>query len=135
MTSAGKVKWRNPGAPPLPSSNPLSRFLSAITLAFSTIFNIFSVLVMSFNMAIFGRLPLISHRYLSGKHKIIVLGDDFAYGVGDNIAVGASPGLTSHLHKMIRSDKRLKHRWLLYNRGVLASTSSDWLPSKSRVLG
>ncbi|KAI9336028.1 hypothetical protein DFJ73DRAFT_629288, partial [Zopfochytrium polystomum] len=53
-------------------------------------------------------------------------GDDFAYGFGDLAGLGFSPGLGRHLCKQLRNEKRLKHCWQIYNKGVSRSLSSDW---------
>ncbi|RKO87010.1 hypothetical protein BDK51DRAFT_34760 [Blyttiomyces helicus] len=65
----------------------------------------------------------------SFRNKIVILGDDFAYGIGDHVSMGDSPGLASHLRRALRSEKLLRQSWVVYNCGVRKSTSEQWLDS------
>ncbi|GLD91626.1 hypothetical protein PINS_up000159 [Pythium insidiosum] len=60
-------------------------------------------------------------------HKIVVIGDDFAAGVGDYLVLGGNAGLAQHLPHAIAQSDKVRHRWAVVNRGVVGSTTGDWL--------
>jgi lysophospholipase L1-like esterase len=63
-------------------------------------------------------------------HKILVIGDGVAEGVGDRIAMGSEPGVVPKLQRIIDSSTgRLRHRWQVSNLGLSFSTLADWLPT------
>ncbi|KAI9090996.1 SGNH hydrolase-type esterase domain-containing protein [Phlyctochytrium arcticum] len=65
------------------------------------------------------------------KNKMVIIGDDFAFGFGDSISGGIVPGLAGHLKRALQSDRyKLRQSWTLYNRGVHGSTTAEWLPKK-----
>lgn len=44
-------------------------------------------------------------------HKVVVIGDDFAAGVGDYVTIGSAAGLTQYLAPLVkRSDKVTRER-------------------------
>ncbi|EGZ28165.1 hypothetical protein PHYSODRAFT_476179 [Phytophthora sojae] len=60
-------------------------------------------------------------------HKVVIIGDDFAAGVGDYITVGsAGGGIAPYLKKIVR------HNWAIINAGVPGSTTADWLLSSPK---
>ncbi|TYZ64915.1 hypothetical protein PybrP1_001138 [[Pythium] brassicae (nom. inval.)] len=60
-------------------------------------------------------------------HKVVVIGDDFAAGVGDFVTLGKPAGLAQHLAPLIAHNDKVRHRWEIVNAGVPGSTSADWL--------
>ncbi|KAJ3218793.1 hypothetical protein HDU67_004041 [Dinochytrium kinnereticum] len=129
--SKGKVLLRDPGYTPraTPMDSTLG-FFNRIAAFYAWLCQMLSVLFMTLNMVLFGRAPLITHQLNMFSHKIVVLGDDFAFGVGDKTSLGVSSGLPYHLRTHLKGDRRLKHQWRIYNRGVMGSTTSEWLPSE-----
>ncbi|KAJ3110686.1 hypothetical protein HDU96_006366 [Phlyctochytrium bullatum] len=130
MAAKQRVLWRDPSSPSarkLPTGlNPLSYLWFFISLLWSTLGTLIHIL----NMFLFVRNPMISHGALASTHKILVLGDDFAFGVGDSTNLSVSSGLTQHLISLIRSARTIKHQWRTLNRGVIGSTTADWLPTE-----
>ncbi|KAI9907364.1 hypothetical protein PsorP6_004301 [Peronosclerospora sorghi] len=80
-------------------------------------------------------------------HKVLIIGDDFAAGIGDYITLGgAGGGIAEYLKKIIAyNDKKnacpelircsliqVRHRWEIINAGVPGSTTADWLLSSPK---
>ncbi|OWZ21660.1 hypothetical protein PHMEG_0003749 [Phytophthora megakarya] len=60
-------------------------------------------------------------------HKVVIIGDDFAAGIGDYVTVGsAGGGIADYLKKIVR------HNWAIINAGVPGSTTADWLLSSPK---
>jgi len=87
-------------------------------------------------------------------HKVVIIGDDFAAGVGDYVTMGSAAGLAQHLKPLVKqSDKvrptrktrncscaerpsldeyvschrhQVRHNWEIVNAGVPGSRSADW---------
>ncbi|KAJ3197187.1 hypothetical protein HK101_005466 [Irineochytrium annulatum] len=78
------------------------------------------------------RIPYVTY-YRKFDHGLVVIGDDFACGFGDITNLGSPGGLPLHLVRKLRQDKTLKHGWLIYNRGVMGSTTADWVPKSKRA--
>ncbi|KND01771.1 uncharacterized protein SPPG_03563 [Spizellomyces punctatus DAOM BR117] len=67
------------------------------------------------------------------KNKIVIIGDDFAFGYGDFVTSAGVPGLAGHLKRVLQSDRyKLRQSWIIYNCGVIGSTSADWLPKSAK---
>ncbi|KAG6610045.1 uncharacterized protein IUM83_00465 [Phytophthora cinnamomi] len=66
-------------------------------------------------------------------HKVVIIGDDFAAGVGDYITVGsAGGGIAPYLQKIVSQDDKVRHTWAIINAGVPGSTTADWLLSSPK---
>jgi len=63
-------------------------------------------------------------------HKVVIIGDDFAEGMGDYVTFMGIAGVVRHLKHLIGCDATIKMNWRLYNCGKCGSTSADWLPEK-----
>ncbi|KAJ3017598.1 hypothetical protein HKX48_003463 [Thoreauomyces humboldtii] len=63
------------------------------------------------------------------KNKIVVIGDDTAFGYGDTLEMGGVPGITGQLRRALLVERyKLRQSWVIYNCGVCGTTSADWLP-------
>ncbi|KAL3673592.1 hypothetical protein V7S43_001295 [Phytophthora oleae] len=60
-------------------------------------------------------------------HKVVVIGDDFAAGIGDYITIGSGGGIAEYLEKIVAFDDKVRHNWAIINAGVPGSTTADWL--------
>ncbi|KAG3035612.1 hypothetical protein PC121_g1597 [Phytophthora cactorum] len=66
-------------------------------------------------------------------HKVVIIGDDFAAGIGDYISVGsAGGGIAEYLKKIVAFDDKVRHNWAIINAGVPGSTTADWLMSSPK---
>ena len=61
-------------------------------------------------------------------HKVVVIGDGMAEGVGDTVPFGRSAGVAGYLQTMLGMDKGIRQRWQVIGRGVAGTGSADWLP-------
>ncbi|CAM9567661.1 unnamed protein product [Ectocarpus sp. 12 AP-2014] len=68
------------------------------------------------------------------RHKVVLIGDGFAEGVGDWVVMGGTAGVTRMLEKEAGSDEKVRTCWHIINRGRAGSLSSDWLPSDPKSL-
>ena len=64
------------------------------------------------------------------RHKVIVMGDSLAMGLGDWILAGQVAGVAPSILKAAALDKQVRQRWYCLNRGNAGSSSEDWLPPK-----
>lgn len=76
------------------------------------------------------------------EHKVVVVGDGFAEGLGDFFFPLVSvAGVASTLEAMCtpgQGDNNIRQRWQVYNRGRIGTSTHDWLPSKplyERIFG
>ncbi|TMW60583.1 hypothetical protein Poli38472_000625 [Pythium oligandrum] len=60
-------------------------------------------------------------------HKVVIIGDDFAAGLGDYVTMTSSAGLARHLKGVIAGNDKVRHRWEIINAGIPGSFSQDWL--------
>uniref|UniRef100_H3HBQ7 SGNH hydrolase-type esterase domain-containing protein n=1 Tax=Phytophthora ramorum TaxID=164328 RepID=H3HBQ7_PHYRM len=59
-------------------------------------------------------------------HKVVIIGDDFAAGIGDYVTIGgAGGGIAEYL-------KKVRHNWVIVNAGVPGTTTADWLMSSPK---
>ncbi|CAI5711895.1 unnamed protein product [Hyaloperonospora brassicae] len=66
-------------------------------------------------------------------HKVVVIGDDFAAGIGDDLRLGsAGGGIAKYLETIVASDNKVHHTWAVVNAGVPGSTTADWLVSSPK---
>ncbi|ETI37698.1 hypothetical protein F441_16248 [Phytophthora nicotianae CJ01A1] len=66
-------------------------------------------------------------------HKVVIIGDDFAAGIGDYITIGgAGGGIAQYLKKIVAYDDKVRHNWAIINAGVPGSTTADWLMSSPK---
>ncbi|KAF4047273.1 putative GDSL-like Lipase and acylhydrolase domain-containing protein [Phytophthora infestans] len=66
-------------------------------------------------------------------HKVVIIGDDFAAGIGDYITLGsAGGGIAEYLKKIVAYDDKVRHNWAVVNAGVPRSTTADWLMSSPK---
>uniref|UniRef100_K3W6Y8 SGNH hydrolase-type esterase domain-containing protein n=1 Tax=Globisporangium ultimum (strain ATCC 200006 / CBS 805.95 / DAOM BR144) TaxID=431595 RepID=K3W6Y8_GLOUD len=65
-------------------------------------------------------------------HKAVIIGDDFAAGIGDYITIGNAGGIAQYLSPIIAQSDKVRHRWEIINAGVPGSTSADWLLNAAR---
>ncbi|KAF9975214.1 hypothetical protein BGZ73_001196 [Actinomortierella ambigua] len=63
------------------------------------------------------------------NHAIVILGDDYAMGLGDTTSLVAGSGLTSKIAKEIAKERATRQSWQIFNRGEHLTTSEDWLPA------
>lgn len=63
-------------------------------------------------------------------HKVVVIGDGFAEGLGDYVMFGSVAGVTRMLRSYINGDPMIKQKWAVYNCGQSNTSSCDWLPDK-----
>ena len=68
------------------------------------------------------------------NNKILILGDDFAAGVGDKQEFYKVQGITGHLQMELARLHEIKQTWRIYNLGVPGSTSQDWLLKPGSLL-
>ncbi|CCI39356.1 unnamed protein product [Albugo candida] len=59
-------------------------------------------------------------------HKILIIGDDFASGIGDSFHLGNSGGLSTALHGFIQRSDKIRHKWEVINAGIPLSKTDDW---------
>lgn len=63
------------------------------------------------------------------QHKVVVVGDTWALGVGDWILAGQIAGVSSSILKAAALDRtRIKQRWYVVNQGVNGTSTEDWIP-------
>ena len=66
-------------------------------------------------------------------HKVVVIGDGLAMGIGDRVILGSSGGIASRMQDEAATvrpgKKRPRTRWYVYNCGEANSTTFDWLPN------
>ncbi|CAN0060207.1 unnamed protein product, partial [Heterosigma akashiwo] len=67
-----------------------------------------------------------------GFHKILLVGDGFAEGLGDYVTIGTHSGISHHMIKNIHEDKFVRQRWAILNRGQLDDQSSDGSKPKGK---
>ncbi|KAG1703077.1 hypothetical protein DVH05_007988 [Phytophthora capsici] len=60
-------------------------------------------------------------------HKVVVIGDDFAAGIGDYITIGTTGGIAEYLQKIVEFDDKVRHNWAIINAAVPGSMTADWL--------
>ncbi|CAN0109357.1 unnamed protein product, partial [Heterosigma akashiwo] len=65
-----------------------------------------------------------------GFHKILLVGDGFAEGLGDYVTIGTHSGVSHHMIKNIHEDKFVRQRWAILNRGRAGAVTSDWIPTE-----
>eukprot|EP00752_Nemacystus_decipiens_P010691 g9522.t1 len=68
------------------------------------------------------------------RHKVVIIGDGFAEGLGDWVVMGGMAGVTRMLEKHAGSDDKVRTFWQIINRGRAGSVSGDWLPSDAKSL-
>lgn len=65
-------------------------------------------------------------------HKVVMVGDGFAEGLGDWVTFCTNAGLARRLANAVKSDsfgvRQIRHRWWYLNRGATSSTSAEWVP-------
>jgi lysophospholipase L1-like esterase len=66
------------------------------------------------------------------NRKVVIVGDDVAYGVGDWVVVGGDFGFLQHLPRWPL--RGLFLRWTAFNAAVRGSTTTDWMPKTNRFL-
>ncbi|CAM9176291.1 unnamed protein product [Choristocarpus tenellus] len=62
------------------------------------------------------------------RHKVVIIGDGFAEGLGDWVVLGGIAGLVRFLQRKVVEDDSIRSSWEIVNRGRSGSTSVDWLP-------
>ena len=62
------------------------------------------------------------------QHKIVIVGDDIAAGVGDYVPLGTAAGIAGYLEHYIRRDPKIRQNWQIVNRGKTGTGSYDWMP-------
>ncbi|KAJ1330149.1 hypothetical protein BSLG_009679 [Batrachochytrium salamandrivorans] len=68
------------------------------------------------------------HRGGAMDNTLLIIGDDFAAGVGDSATLGSVPGLARFLARELTKESKIKQTWSIFNCGIKDSTSADWLP-------
>uniref|UniRef100_A0AAV1T3J9 SGNH hydrolase-type esterase domain-containing protein n=1 Tax=Peronospora matthiolae TaxID=2874970 RepID=A0AAV1T3J9_9STRA len=61
-------------------------------------------------------------------HKVVIIGSDFAAGIGDDLTLGgaAGAGVANYLEKIVASDDKVRHTWAVINAGAPGSMTADW---------
>eukprot|EP01064_Diplonema_japonicum_P009387 TRINITY_DN1688_c0_g1_i1.p1 TRINITY_DN1688_c0_g1~~TRINITY_DN1688_c0_g1_i1.p1 ORF type:complete len:270 (+),score=31.47 TRINITY_DN1688_c0_g1_i1:51-860(+) len=62
------------------------------------------------------------------KRKVVVVGDETAWGFGDWIVCTQTPGYAKYLQQEVASRKDFKFKWTVQSSGVSGATTDDWLP-------
>jgi lysophospholipase L1-like esterase len=57
----------------------------------------------------------------------MIIGDDFAYGVGDEHKFYETPGIARYLAQLLQKS-HVRQTWDIYNFGIPGTTSFSWLP-------
>ncbi|KAJ3146632.1 hypothetical protein HDU89_006103 [Geranomyces variabilis] len=83
------------------------------------------------NIRLNARVGAQTKPYLKYRNQIVVIGDDTAFGYGDGLQLGGSPGIAGQLRRALQSERyKLRQSWVIYNRGIFGTTSADWRPSE-----
>lgn len=61
------------------------------------------------------------------RHKLLVLGDGYAEGLGDWVMLFQSAGLTGRLQRLVAREPRLRQHWRFVNLGRSGTVTGDWL--------
>eukprot|EP01084_Bolivina_argentea_P185161 319312_1 len=67
-------------------------------------------------------------------HKIVVVGDGFAEGLGDWVVLFGQAGPARQLTHLIHEDSSVRLHWRVINRGRSGSTSRQWIPGAASSL-
>eukprot|EP00904_Undaria_pinnatifida_P003377 jgi/Undpi1/1303/HiC_scaffold_11.g04695.m1 len=68
------------------------------------------------------------------RHKVVLIGDGFAEGLGDWVVMGGMAGVARQLERQAGTDEKVRMFWQIINRGRSGSVSADWLPSDEKSL-
>ena len=91
-----------------------------------TIFLVFSKVI----VWIFRSTPSQTARSLQSLGTLLVVGDDIAFGYGDNLK--SCLGIHGYLPTYLLKERKLRTNWKIFNVGYHGSSSRDWIPgSKS----
>ncbi|KAI8821379.1 SGNH hydrolase-type esterase domain-containing protein [Fimicolochytrium jonesii] len=72
--------------------------------------------------------------YSALKNKIVIIGDDHAFGYGDDLSVAGTSGIAGHLRRALLGERyNLRQSWVIHNRGAMGTTSEDWLPKNAKA--
>ncbi|GMI37140.1 hypothetical protein TeGR_g5091 [Tetraparma gracilis] len=102
----------------------LSSLFSLLTYFYVLVRRLLTVRWISLNLWLRGSPPPVTAK----RHKVVVVGDSLAFGLGDWVLPGGSAGLAPGLLQAIALDPQCRQRWHVQNLGVPGSTSKDWLP-------
>ena len=61
-------------------------------------------------------------------NKVIIIGDDFAAGQGDQQEFYKVKGIATHLQLELMRLHEIRQTWQIYNLGVAHTTTKDWVP-------
>ncbi|KAJ3159989.1 hypothetical protein HDU86_001254 [Geranomyces michiganensis] len=87
-----------------------------------------------FNNRVNARVGAQTKPYSKYRNQIVIIGDDTAFGYGDGLQLGGSPGIAGQLRRALQSDRyKLRQSWTIYNRGIYGTTSADWRPSSGET--
>lgn len=75
----------------------------------------------------FKSYPSSTSRSLNSVGKVLVVGDDIAFGYGDYVLKN-SLGICSYLPFYLNKERKLRTNWKIFNVGYHGSTSQDWIP-------
>ncbi|KAJ3415821.1 ATP synthase d subunit [Chytridiales sp. JEL 0842] len=112
-----------------PSSTSFLTFLAYLSFYISYHWRIFFNAI---NHWLFSNTPSTVKGSAAFTHSIVIVGDDFAYGFGDTSGLGTLPGVGRHLKGRLVFNQKVKHCWRVYNKGIVGSLSSDWVPASER---
>mmetsp|Transcript_23086 Transcript_23086/g.33991 ORF Transcript_23086/g.33991 Transcript_23086/m.33991 type:complete len:371 (-) Transcript_23086:392-1504(-) len=69
----------------------------------------------------------------SPYHKVVIIGDGLAFGLGDTgVVVGSTAGVGPHISRSVKNDPRIRRPWKILNRGDANTTSTAWLPETAK---
>jgi hypothetical protein len=75
---------------------------------------------------IFRPSPSQTSRSIQSVGTILVVGDDIAFGYGDNLK--STLGISDYLPLYLLKERKLRTNWKVYNVGYHGSCSRDWMP-------
>mmetsp|Transcript_36448 Transcript_36448/g.114259 ORF Transcript_36448/g.114259 Transcript_36448/m.114259 type:complete len:270 (-) Transcript_36448:271-1080(-) len=61
------------------------------------------------------------------RHKLIVIGDGYAEGLGDWVQMGSNGGIVRRLQNLAGKDDRIRQYWRVASLGRAGTVTGDWL--------
>jgi len=65
------------------------------------------------------------------RHKLLVIGDGYAEGLGDWVQMGSNAGLVRRLQACVAKEERIRQFWRIASLGRAGSVTGDWLNALS----
>eukprot|EP01086_Lenisia_limosa_P005127 TRINITY_DN212_c0_g5_i1.p1 TRINITY_DN212_c0_g5~~TRINITY_DN212_c0_g5_i1.p1 ORF type:complete len:129 (+),score=18.02 TRINITY_DN212_c0_g5_i1:214-600(+) len=64
---------------------------------------------------------------------LVVIGDSFAFGVGDWVVMGGLSGPARQFSRLLAESDHLRLPWAVFQKAAPFTTSSDWLPGTAHL--